>query len=106
MRTCLHDAAARRGVHRGLTPVVAFDGEVLRWAGFGASLSSSRESRCGMPVLALSQEGQDRVHAAVVGRRGRKIELAEDAAHMGLDGLLTEEERLADATVGAPLGHK
>jgi hypothetical protein len=53
---------------------------------------------------ARPQERQDGVDAAVLRRVRRQVELAEDRAHVGLDGLRRHVERLRDAAVGAPLG--
>lgn len=53
-----------------------------------------------------TEHGQHGEHPAVVVGRGGQVELEEDRPHMGLDGRLRQEQRLADRAVRAALGHQ
>jgi hypothetical protein len=53
-----------------------------------------------------SQVGEHRENAAVIVGRLLQSELPEDLPHVRLDRLGTEEQRLADGPVRAPLGHE
>src|SRR5712691_12428461 len=53
-----------------------------------------------------AQEREDGVHAAVLRRVRGQVELAEDAAYVGLDGLRRDVEQLRDPAVGSPFGQE
>src|SRR5437867_4211905 len=85
---------------------------LLRGIGSGTLLiwSTSGRPACGasgrfIPNRSRAQIGQHRQHAPVVVTRGFKLQLHEDAAHMGLDGLGAEVESSSDRRVGATLSH-
>ena len=68
-------------------------------------LAPVRERRLRLSsVRSGAEKGEDGVHAPVLARVRREVELAEDAADVRLDGLARHEELLADPPVGPPLG--
>ena len=54
----------------------------------------------------LAQVGQYGEHAPMLGRRRPEAELVEDAGHVLLDRRLGDDQRLGDALIRLPLGHR